>query len=72
MAAYDAATAKQLFENKCSQCHATDLVAEAPPGSEDEARELVARMVDEGLEATREELIQIVQYLTESYGKASE
>ena len=29
-AAYDAAAAKQLFEDKCSQCHETDLVADAP------------------------------------------
>jgi mono/diheme cytochrome c family protein len=70
--AYDAVAAKQLFENKCSQCHGTEDVAAAPPGSEEEARELVAWMVDEGLEATEEELKQLVLYLTETYAKSSE
>jgi mono/diheme cytochrome c family protein len=71
-AAYDPAAAKQLFEAKCSQCHQTGLVAAAPPGSEEEARNLVARMVQEGLEATEAELTQIVRYLTESYAKSPE
>lgn len=69
---YDSTAAKQLFEDKCSQCHEATLVSDSPPGSEDEARELVARMVDAGLEATEEELSQIVQYLTESHVNASE
>jgi mono/diheme cytochrome c family protein len=71
-AAYDPAAARQLFASKCSQCHELDLVEGSPPGSEDETRELVAWMVEEGLEATEEELAQIVRYLTESYAKASE
>lgn len=70
--AYDPDSAKQLFEEKCSQCHETTLVSLSPPGSEDEARELVASMVEEGLEATQEELTQIVQYLTETHAKPSE
>jgi rubredoxin/mono/diheme cytochrome c family protein len=70
--AYDSTTAKQLFEAKCSQCHEATLVDESSPGSEDEARQLVAWMVQEGLEATEDELAQIVQYLTEVYVKASE
>ena len=57
---------KQLFEAKCSQCHGIALVFQSPPGSEDEARELVASMVDEGLEATEAELSQIVRYLAET------
>lgn len=71
-ATYDPAAAKQLFEKKCSQCHKTALVSKSPPGSEGEAGELVARMVEEGLEATREELTQIVRYLTESHATLSE
>lgn len=70
--AYDPVAAKQLFENKCSQCHISSLVEGSPPGSEDEARQLVASMVEEGLEATEEELASIVRHLTESYTKASE
>ncbi len=70
--AYDSAAAKQLFEKKCSQCHETTLVSASPPGSEDEARKLVASMVEEGLEATQEELALIVQYLIETPAKSSE
>jgi rubredoxin/mono/diheme cytochrome c family protein len=70
--AYDATAARQLFDEKCSQCHEAALVDESPPGSQEEARELVAWMVDEGLEASEEELTQILQYLTESYIKVSE
>jgi mono/diheme cytochrome c family protein len=71
-AAYDAPAARQLFESKCSQCHAVDEVDKAPPDSADAARELVAWMVDEGLEASEAELAQLVQYLTETYVKPTE
>ncbi len=39
----------------------------APPQSEDQARELVARMVSNGMPGTEEELAQIVQYVTHNY-----
>ena len=71
-AAYDAAAAKQWYESKCSQCHSLDAVDNAPPGSLEEARELVAWMVDEGLEATEEELSHIVRYLTDTNAKPTE
>jgi rubredoxin/cytochrome c5 len=71
-AAYDAAEAKRLFEAKCSQCHKTSVVTASPPGSEDQARKLVAMMVEEGLEANEEELSTIVRYLTETYAKSPE
>ena len=64
--------AKALFEAKCSQCHKTSVVAAAPPRSEDKARQLVATMVEEGLEASGAELSQIVRYLTETYAKSPE
>jgi rubredoxin/cytochrome c5 len=70
--AYDAAKAKELFEAKCSQCHKTSVVTASPPGSEDEARELVTMMVEEGLEANEEELPTIVRYLIETYAKPPE
>ncbi len=66
-AAYDPAAAEKLFQAKCSQCHDTDLVAAAPPASDTAARDLVAQMVEEGLNVTEEEIAQIVQYLTETY-----
>lgn len=66
---YDPSAAKKLFETKCSQCHKPNLVETTPPSSETEARELITRMVEEGLSATKAELAQIVQYLTETYAK---
>jgi cytochrome c5 len=68
---YDPTAAKQLYEKLCSQCHETNVVDASPPADEDEARELVSWMVDEGLEATEKELAQIVRYLTESYTNSS-
>lgn len=68
-APYDAAQAKQLFETKCSECHATDEVDKKPPDSEDAARDLVKRMVEEGLTADEKELGQIVRHLIETYVK---
>jgi rubredoxin/mono/diheme cytochrome c family protein len=67
---FDLALAKPLFQSKCSQCHETTVIKEAPPANETEARELVARMVEEGLEGTPEELAQIVQFLTVTYAKS--
>jgi mono/diheme cytochrome c family protein len=69
---YDPAAAKQLYEEMCSQCHGTNVVDASPPGNEEEARELVSWMVDEGLEATEKELARIVRYLTETYAESSE
>ncbi len=68
-APYDAAQAKQVFEAKCSECHGTDEVEQAPPDSEAAARDLVTRMVAEGMTADENELAQIVRYLTETYAK---
>ena len=70
-APHDTAQAKQLFEMKCSECHATNEVDKKPPDSEAPARDLVKRMVDEGLTASEEELAQLVRYLTETYLKKS-
>jgi len=69
---YDQAAAKELFETTCGQCHEATLVEDSPPANEAEARALVAWMVQEGLEATQDELAQIAKYLSESYAKASE
>jgi rubredoxin/cytochrome c5 len=63
-AALDLGVARSLFEAKCSQCHPTSVVMESPPESAEEARKLVAWMVEEGLEAAEAELAQLVQYLT--------
>jgi mono/diheme cytochrome c family protein len=68
-APYDAERAHQLFETKCSECHATSEVDKTPPDSEVAARDLVTRMVQEGMTADEKELAQIVRYLTETYVK---
>jgi len=65
--AFDLERAKRLFETKCSECHQPTLVARAPPASTEEARSLVARMVEEGLTATEAELSQIIEYLVRTY-----
>ena len=71
-ATLDPATGKKLFETKCSQCHPPALVDQVPLDSEGDARELVTRMVGEGLEATEDELSQIVQFLTAAHAQSSE
>lgn len=69
--AYDPARAGELFESKCSQCHRTRLVETFTLESEADARALVARMVEEGLTATQDELSQIILHLTAEYATAS-
>jgi rubredoxin/mono/diheme cytochrome c family protein len=69
---YDAAAAKALYESKCAQCHGLDTIQDSPPDSEQAAQQMVLAMVDEGLEATEEELSQIVRYLTETFAPPAE
>jgi len=69
--AYDAVLARQLFQTKCSQCHRTTVVEKKPPSSEEAARTLVTRMVENGLTAKEDELAQIVRYVTETFAKKS-
>jgi rubredoxin/mono/diheme cytochrome c family protein len=71
-AGYDPAAAKALFEDKCSQCHETALVDDLAPSGEKQVRQLVASMVDQGLEATQEELALIVRYLVDAMAKRRE
>ena len=65
----DLAKAKAVFETTCNGCHALSSVEQAPPTSEAAARDLVARMVDNGLGADQAALDQIVTYLTRTYVK---
>lgn len=66
---FDLEVARTTFEATCSQCHKLSNVEKSPPGSGQQARELVARMVDNGLEAPEQDLEQIVFYLTKTYAK---
>ena len=67
---FDLAKAKSVFESTCNGCHSLRNVEQAPPPSEAAARDLVARMVDNGLSADQATLEQIVAYLARTYGKA--
>ena len=66
---FDMVTAKETFEMTCSQCHSLKNVDRSPPQSAEEVRALIARMVDNGLDAPQPDLEQIVFYLTKTYAK---
>lgn len=66
---FNVEAARELFQTRCSQCHSPVLVEGKPPGSMDEALQLVTRMVRNGLRGTDEELATIVRYLTVTYAK---
>ena len=61
--------AQKAFETTCTQCHKLSNVEKSPPATVQEARDLVARMVDNGLEAPSEDLQQIVFYLAKKYAR---
>lgn len=61
--------AKNVFEKTCSGCHVLGKVEQKPPRSEQETRELIIKMVDEGLDALPTEIEQIAFYLTATYAK---
>jgi cytochrome c553 len=61
---YDPIAARELFEQKCSQCHSHEQVAQSPPEDKKEVIALVQRMVGNGLTASESELNTIIQYLT--------
>ncbi len=64
---YDPATAKELFEQKCSQCHSHNQVEQSPPATRMDVIALVQRMVGNGLTASQSELNVIIQYLAKTY-----
>ncbi len=64
---YDAAAAKVLFEDKCSQCHPITDVEDYPPRSEEETTEVITRMIEHGLYLEEPEIEQIARYINENY-----
>ena len=66
-AAYDAVRAKALFEETCTQCHELDEIEQFPLTSAADVSELLARMVENGLEAEEADLEQIVTYIKKTY-----
>jgi mono/diheme cytochrome c family protein len=67
---FDLRKAQAAYESTCNGCHSLSNVDQAPPKSEAAARDLVARMVDNGLSADQATLEQVVTYLTRRYGTA--
>lgn len=67
--AFDEEVARRTFEEICTQCHSTKNIERRPPTSAEEARALVARMVENGLDARQEDLEQVVSYLAKTYVK---
>jgi len=67
---FDLRKAQAAYESTCNGCHSLSNVEQAPPTSGAAARELVARMVDNGLSADQATLEQVVAYLTRKYGTA--
>jgi mono/diheme cytochrome c family protein len=59
--ASDFQKARRLFETKCSQCHAAKL---PDTKTAEDVRELVTRMVSNGLSATESELDTLTAYIT--------
>lgn len=65
--AYNEADARELFEDRCSQCHPITDVEDYPPRSEEETSELITRMIDIGLYLEEEEIELIARYINENY-----
>ena len=66
---YDRAEAQLVFEELCSQCHELSDVDLDPPQSDAEVHELIVRMVENGMEASAQELSQVTQYMNDRYVK---
>jgi mono/diheme cytochrome c family protein len=69
--AFNPVAAQDLFVKKCSACHSLKKVSDAPPTTELEARDLVRRMVDNGMLASEQELDALVDSLVTKYVKGS-
>ena len=64
---YDPEDARSLFEETCSQCHELDEMESTTLKSAQDVRELLGRMVENGLEADEADLEQVVWYLMQVY-----
>lgn len=64
---YDEVEAKELFEDKCSQCHSLGDVEDYPPRSKEETTEIISRMIEIGLYLEEEEIELITRYINENY-----
>ena len=64
---YDMEEARSLFEETCSQCHELSEMESATLKSAQDVRDLLGRMVENGLEADEADLEQVVWYLMQVY-----
>lgn len=64
---YDEVEAKELFEDKCSQCHSLGDVEDYPPRSKEETTEIISRMIEIGLYLEEPEIELITRYINENY-----
>ena len=63
----DLAAAAELFEESCSMCHDATEVEAYPLSSIGDVRELLERMVENGLDATADDMETLAWYLNETY-----
>jgi len=64
---YNEVEAKELFEDKCSQCHSLGDVEDYPPRSKEETTEIISRMIEIGLYLEEPEIELITRYINENY-----
>ncbi len=66
---YDAAKAKELFNDECALCHGIGDVDSAPPTTRAEVNSVLRRMVGNGLDLEKEDLSLIRKYMLRRYVK---
>ena len=65
----DLGAAKVVFVAECAKCHELDDVDKEPPRSARQVDAVIERMVENGMEVGRKELVLIRAYLLETYAK---
>ena len=67
----DLAAVKPLFDAKCTECHDLDDMTKHKWQGEDDVKEVLTRMVDNGLEASPRELDALKRYVLAVYANGS-
>ncbi|HUS64798.1 MAG TPA: hypothetical protein VMZ28_09670 [Kofleriaceae bacterium] len=65
----DLVAAKKAYETECAKCHELEDVDKEPPRSTRQVDAVIERMVENGMEVGRKELVLIRAYLLETYAK---
>jgi mono/diheme cytochrome c family protein len=68
-AALDPARARAAFDRVCSECHPASDTAEEPPTSKRAVDALIARMIDNGMEASKADLRLVRAHLIATYAR---